>query len=175
MTAALALHDPTVEFLPPPLRDAGKEIGIYGVEFIPIEARGAAGRLRASFKVEEDHAFLITQGAVFYTQAVTDAPVGVPAATPIPALVTMGMLDSEQRIIQPTVPGANDSPIDNWFGVGQEPCYWSVPKLLPPNAIFFVELTNLEAAARNYRLSFIGIRIYRARSIDPFSFCRKGW
>ncbi len=173
MTAAP--WDPTVEFLPPPLREAGKEIGIYGVEFIPIEARGPTGRLRASFKVEEDHAFLITQGAVFYTQAATDAPVGVPANTPIPALVTMGTLDSNQQIIQPTMPGANNSPIDNWFGFGKQPCYWSLPKLLAPDATFAVELTNLEAAARNYRLSFIGIRLYRARSIDPFSFCRRGW
>lgn len=173
MTAALL--DPTVELLPPPLRDAGKELGIYGVEFIPIEARGAAGRLRATFKVEEDHAFYITHGAVCYTQAVTDATVGPPLTTPIPALVTMGVVGSADRIIEQTQPLANDSPLDNWFGFGQRPCYWSLPKLLPPNTLFFVELTNLEAVARNYRLSFIGIRIYRARSIDPFSFCRKGW
>lgn len=173
MTAALL--DPTVELLPPPLRDAGKELGIYGVEFIPIEARGPAGRLRASFKVEENHAFLITQGAVFYTQAGTDVAVGPPFTTPIPSLVTMGELGSNRQIIQRTMPGANNSPIDNWFGFGQAPMYWSLPVLLRPNAVWAVELTNLEAAARNYRLSFIGIRIYRARSVDPWAFCRNGW
>lgn len=173
MTAALL--DPTVELLPPPLRDAGKEFGIYGVEFLPIEARGPAGRLRARFEVDENHAFLITHGAVFYTQAGTDAPVGVPADTPIPCLITMGLLDSNQQMIQPTMPGANNSPLDNWFGDGKQPMAWSVPKLLPPNGIFAVELTNLEAAARNFRLSFLGIRIFRSRAADPFGFCRNGW
>jgi hypothetical protein len=87
----------------------------------------------------------------------------------------MGPASSQQQIIQPTAMLANDSPLDNWFGTGQAWCYWSYPMCVRPTETWVVQLTNLEATARNYRLSFIGAKLYRSRTVDPWAFCRGGF
>jgi hypothetical protein len=49
---------------------------------------------------------------------------------------------------------------DNWFGTAQLPKYWDVPKILTRNSTFTVTAQNLEATARNVRVSFHGFKIF---------------
>ena len=172
MTATLI--DPQVQYLPPPLDTAAQEFAIFGVEYLPLPANTAPPKRTAFFDTDEDSAFLIVAANVLYTSN-ADAVIGPAATTPIPALVTMGMLGSSRRIIEPTRPLANDSPIDNWFGTGKQWCYWPLPILIPPSATWVVQMTNLEAVTRNFRLSFIGAKLYRSAVVDPWAFCRNGW
>lgn len=175
MTAAtLGPTDLLKPFLPPRVQAAPQDFGIYGVEFLPLA--GAAVRQQATFTVEEDHAFLIVAASVLYTTG-DDQVVGAGVGTPIPALVTLRTLVSGRQFTQHIVRGANmdDSPIDNWFGTGKSWMYWSLPVILQPKDTFVVLLTNLEAVAHNYRLSFIGARLYRKPSMDPWAFFRGGW
>ena len=87
------------------------------------------------------------------------------------ALALVNVIDSGsgRSLIAQTTAG-NDSPLDNWFGTGKNPAYWPFPKILRPNSVVTVQLTNLEATARNYRLSFIGFKIFRSGANDAFSF-----
>jgi hypothetical protein len=157
-----------VPFLPPKLQAAGQDFGIYGVEFLPL---GSLARAQQSFKVEQDHAFLIVAANAFLTTA-DDV-----AVTPqeMRALVTMWRLSGPKAAVQPTDPGINDAPLENWFGSGQQWCFWSLPYVMGPSDSLIVTLTNLERTPRNYRLSFIGARCWRSAVMDAYDFCRNGF
>lgn len=170
MTAAARPLPPSlVPVLPPKLAAAGQEFCVYGTEYLPLQAN--AVRQQASFKVGEDHAFLIVAAARLY---LTEGN-AIIANDEALALVTMGPVSSSQQLIQPTAPLVNDSPVDNWFGIGKAWSYWSYPFCVRPNETFVVALTNLEAVARNYRLSFIGAKLYRSRGVDPWAWARGGF
>lgn len=158
-----------VPVLPPRLVGAGRELVVYGVEFLPLAV--SANRQAASFKVEEDHAFLIVAMNAFLTTADNAAI----ALQEMRALVTIYHESDRQQVIQPTVPLANDAPLENLFGSGQAWNYLSYPWIVRPNDTVTVLLSNLEATARNYRLSFIGCRIYRSRAVDPWAYFRGGF
>ena len=158
----------TLAYLPPNLEAAGKDPMVYGVEYLPLAV--SAIRQRAQFVVAEDAAFLIVAAAAFKTTD-TDGTL----AGDMLALVNVSLASSRQSIIQTTQPGQNLPPLENFFGSGQQPMYWSVPKIIRPGEIVVVELTNLEATARNYRLSFFGCHLYRARVNDPWAWTRGRW
>jgi hypothetical protein len=119
----------------------------------------------ATFAVQEDSAFLIVAGARLYL----DSSDGVIAGDQALALINVIDSGSGRSLIAQTTAG-NDSPIENWFGTGKNPAYWPFPKILRPNSVVTVQLTNLEATARNYRLSFLGFKIFRSGSVDAFNF-----
>lgn len=48
----------------------------------------------------------------------------------------------------------------NWFGTGEQPKYWDVPKIFSPNGSITVECQNLEATNRNVRGLFSGFKIF---------------
>lgn len=171
MTAATnPVLDPRglVPFLPPKLEAAGHDFGIYGVEFLPL---GVSARASATFTVAEDHAFLIVAANALLTTA--DNAIITPQE--FLALVTLYRQGGPKANTQATVPGANDSPMDNWFGTGKQWAYWGLPYILAPHETLVVTLTNLEATARNYRLSFIGCRLYRSAVMDPWDFAKDGF
>jgi hypothetical protein len=169
MTAAGVVAVPAMEpLLPPAMQRAGWEFGIYGVEFLPI---GAGARASASFKVEEDHAFLITHAAAL----LTDNTDGVVTPQEFRCLVNLSRLHSNRANTAPMMTTGNDQPMEALFGTGSSPCAWPQPLVLGPNDSLLVQLTSLHVNPRNYRLSFLGARIFRARAADPFGFCRNGW
>lgn len=168
MTAA-PLDRTRLAFLPPTVEPAPQDFFIYGVEFLPLAAN--AVRQVAVFEVDEDHAFLIVAGAREYlTNA--DAIVANDQAL---ANISFAIIGSGRGFNQATRPLLNDVPIDNWFGTGKNPCLWMWPIILPPNTRFQVALTNLEAVSRNYRISFIGCKLYRVAAMDPWAYFRTGW
>jgi len=148
--------------LPAPLLAAPKDFFVYGCEFLPL---AASVRQNAAFQVNEDSAFLIVAAARLY---LTDAN-AIIAGDQALALVNIIDSGSGRSLISQTTAG-NDSPLDNWFGTGKNPAYWPFPKILRPNTQVTVQLTNLEATARNYRLSFIGFKIFRDSANDAFAF-----
>jgi hypothetical protein len=149
--------------LPPPLLTAPKDFFVYGCEYLPLAI--SAVKQAASFQVQEDSAFLIVAAARLY---LTNADAIIASDQ---ALALVNVIDSGagRSLISQTTAG-NDSPIDNWFGTGKNPAYWPFPKILRPNSVVTVQLTNLEATARNYRLSFLGFKIFRTGANDPYSF-----
>jgi hypothetical protein len=149
--------------LPPPLLHAPKDFFVYGVEFLPLAI--SANRQSATFQVQEDSAFLIIAAARLYLTS-ADAIVASDQALALVNVIDSG---SGRSLIAQTT-GGNDQPIDNWFGTGKNPAYWPFPKILRPSSVVTVQLTNLEATARNYRLSFIGFKIFRSGATDPFGF-----
>ena len=149
--------------LPEPLLRNPKDFFVYNVEFLPLAV--SAVKATATFQVQEDSAFLIVAAARLY---LTNAD-AVIAGDQALALVNVIDSGSGRALIAQTTAG-NDSPIDNWFGTGKNPAYWPFPKILRPNSVVTVQLTNLEATARNYRLSFLGFKIFRSTAADSFAF-----
>ncbi len=149
--------------LPPPLLTAPKDFFVYNIEFLPLAI--SAVKQPATFQVQEDSAFLIVAAARLYLTS-ADAIIAGDQALSLVNVIDSG---SGRSIIAQTTAG-NDSPLDNWFGTGKNPAYWPFPKILRPNSVVTVQLTNLEATARNYRLSFIGFKIFRSPANDAFAF-----
>lgn len=50
--------------------------------------------------------------------------------------------------------------INTYFGTGERPYIWPIPKILDPNSTFTVRIQNLVATAFNVRLSFHGYKIF---------------
>lgn len=150
--------------LPDKLLAAPKDFFVYNCEFLPLGV--SAIRQASTFQIQEDSAFLIVAAARSY---LTNADAIIAGDQPL-ALVDVVDSGSGRSLIAQTQPGGNDSFLGNWFGTGLNPAYWPFPKILRPNSVVTVRLTNLEATARNYRLSFIGFKIFRDPSSDPFAF-----
>jgi hypothetical protein len=72
----------------------------------------------------------------------------------VPELVTLVDTGAGRQLMSSAVH------IDELFGTGQLPAYWSFPKLMRAGSTLSVTLQNLEATARNVRLSFHGFKVF---------------
>src|SRR5574341_428789 len=144
--------NPLLWLVPRELLARIKDFFIYSAEFLPL----AAGATTAvTTQIQGDSDFLVVQG-VRTCFAVDNTTV---VANP-PAMVRISDTGSGRDFMDRAVH------IENLFGTAQLPAVWPFPKLLPANSTLSTQLQNLDGAtARNYRLSYVGFKIFRTLQI----------
>lgn len=153
MTAPRSLlANPFLYTLPFELWNKVKEPWEPVVNITPLAASLAQS---GDFKVDGATWFCIL-GAVATVRDTTNATI----LTNVPQLVQIQ--DQTQNL------NFYSQPTDfmNVFGTGQEPAWWSLPRIINPAGTVQVTLTNLEATARNVRITFKGFKIYN-RDLTP--------
>lgn len=138
--------NPFLGLLPTAMWDKQKDFFIYTVEFLPLAASATASQ---SVNVQSDSHFLIE----FVTGTVTDVANAVFVASP-PELILITDSGSGRQFM--------DRPVHwlNLFGTAQLPGVLPFPKIINAGSTISVQIQNLEAVARNVRISFIGFKVF---------------
>lgn len=143
---ALPMISPFYGWLPRELWGLEKDFFIYTANFLPLAISATA---TTDIAIQSDSDFVI----VACVQLVlTDADAG-PALQPL-ATVTLLDAGSGRQLMDRAVA------VENLYGTAQRPAYLPMPKLIKRASTFSTTLTNLEATARNYRLSYWGFKIF---------------
>lgn len=129
----------------------------FVLNFLPATASATT---TARFTVQNDSAFAICKTA-YIASDTSDAavsglqPFGSGGLTSFaPFLVTLTDSGSGRALSDLGIP------IDSWFGTGQRPYLWTIPKLLDPNSTFEAGVQNLSATDRRVRLAFHGYKVF---------------
>lgn len=133
------------QFVPVQLRGRDKDAFIYSVEFLPLAASGTA---TGNISIQADSGFL----AMDLVRVVTDT-LDTTFLTNAPALVNVADAGSGRNLMDRPVH------VDNLLGTVQLPGRW-YPRFFSASSTIIVQIQNLEATARNYRISFIGFKIF---------------
>ena len=144
----LPLLNPFWGMLPRRLWAKTKDFFIYGTQFVPLAASAVAAN--QEIQIQSDSHFVIMAAVGTVTDVANTAAVG----PPVPQTVRLFDTGSGRELQN------HDVHFDNMFGDAQLPAYWTYPKLIKAASTFRVELTNLEATARNVRLDFWGFKIF---------------
>ncbi|MGH7166468.1 MAG: hypothetical protein ACREIS_13195 [Nitrospiraceae bacterium] len=138
---------PFYGWLPRSLWRKVKDFFVYSSDFIPLAAGGTATQ---DIAVQADSDFVIIAGVRVYT---TTGDVAI-AGDFFPALVTIRDSGSGRQLM--------DRPVhaQNLFGTAQLPAYWPFPKLIRASSTVSTTLQNLEATARNIRISYWGFKVF---------------
>ena len=138
--------NPFLGLLPVEMWDKQKDYFIYSIEFLPLAASGSA---TAQVNIQSDSHFLIE----LITGVVTDVTNATFLAN-VPELVNLTDSGSGRNFF--------DKPVhwNNLFGTAQLPGVLPFPKIINAGSTLTVGLTNLEATARNVRISFIGFKVF---------------
>jgi len=138
--------NPFLGLLPREFWPKTKDFFIYSIEFTPLAASGTS---TVSIQIQADSAFLITMATI----VVTDTANAVFISN-IPELVTLTDAGSGRQLSDKAVH------VNNIFGTAQLPAVWPFPKIMAPSSTLSATLQNLEATARNVRLSFWGFKVF---------------
>lgn len=129
-----------------------KTFFIYELDFLPLNANATA---TGSIQIQADSHFLCVAGVALVTITANTTIINSESnASASGKLVTIVDAGSGAPLTQ--VPVA----LDNWFGTGQRPAIWAIPKLFKASGSINVTIQDIFAAQHNVRLSFWGIRIY---------------
>lgn len=133
----------------------------YTIDFITSSTKlPASGSVIGQFLVQNDSAFALCKQTYFITSTSNAAigelqPFGSGLTTGL-VPVTVTQLDSGSgRVLSNSA-----IPIDSLYGTGQQPNVLVVPKILDPNSMFQVTLTNLAATDYYVRLAHHGFKIF---------------
>lgn len=138
---------PFLGWIPRKLWRMAKDFFIYSVEFLPLAA-ATTGVVNTAIQSDSD--FL----CVAATRVITDAA-NVVFAPNAPMLVRIFDAGSGRAVM--------DRPIhmDNYFGTGQLPSYWPMPKIFRANGTIETTVQNLDAAnGFNVRLAYLGFKVF---------------
>ena len=139
---------PFLGWLPRSLWRMAKDFFIYSAEFLPLPAGGTASFDTA---IQSDSDFL----AVAATRLVTSVDNLTLVSGPVPQLVQIFDAGSGRNLMD------RAQHIDNFFGTGQLPSYWPMPKIFRANATITTTVQNLDGVNdRNVRLSYLGFKIF---------------
>lgn len=138
--------NPFLGLLPTEMWDKQKDYFIYSLEFLPLAASGIAA---AAVNIQSDSHFLIE----LITGVATDVTNATFIAN-VPELVNMTDSGSGRNFF--------DKPVhwNNLFGTAQLPGVLPFPKVINAGSTLTIQLTNLEATARNVRISLIGFKVF---------------
>jgi hypothetical protein len=138
--------NPFLGLLPTAMWDKQKDFFIYSVEFLPLAVSATATQPIA---IQSDSHFLVE----FITGVVTDTTNATFIAN-VPELALITDSGSGRQFM--------DRPIhwNNVFGTAQLPSVLPFPKIINAGSTVTVQLTNLEATARNVRIAFLGFKVF---------------
>jgi hypothetical protein len=134
------------QFLPDSHKGRPKDFFVYSAEFTPL---GASTTSSFTISIQADSDFLILAGV----RVVTDTG-NTTFVSNVPQLVTITDTGAGRTFMDRAVH------MDNLFGTAQLPALWPYPKFVQGASALSVTLQNLDATARNVRLSFLGFKIF---------------
>jgi hypothetical protein len=145
-SAQMAPPSPWMQILPRELWRKRKDGFVFHLDFTPLAASGTS---TLPVNISADADFVIIYG----TRIVTDVANTAFVAN-VPELVSITDTGAGRGLSSSAIH------VDEWFGTAQLPAYWAYPKFLRANSSLSVTLQNLEAVARNVRLSFHGFKVF---------------
>jgi len=155
---ATLLPNPFLYTLPRPLWNKAKDFFGYTVNFTGTNILAASASLTLPTTVQNDSAFVIIAAVATVTDS-TDAV----QVTFVPETVQ----------IQDQAQGRTffDSPTHfmNVFGTAQQPAFWTLPRLVKAGSTLATTLQNLEAVARNVRITYLGFKVFNMDVTDNVS------
>ena len=138
--------NPFLGLLPREFWPKTKDFFVYSIEFVPLAASATS---TTSIQIQADSAFLITMGTVVVTDTTNATFI-----SNIPELILITDAGSGRQLSDKAVH------MNNLFGTAQLPAVWPFPKIMAPSSTLAATLQNLEATARNVRLSFWGFKVF---------------
>lgn len=132
--------------LPPEMSQRARDFFLVTAEILPLAASGSGAD---TISINDDADFLIVAG----TGVVTSVDNATFLAN-VPILVELKDSGSGRDMM--------DAPVhwNNIFGTAQYPAIWPYPKLIRRASSLTVKCTNLEATARNVRVTFHGFKVF---------------
>lgn len=154
-SAATLLPNPFLYTLPRPLWGKLKDFFGYTVNFTGTNILAASATQTLQTVIQNDSAFIIIAANAVVTDAADTTQI-----TFVPQTVQ----------IQDQSAGRNffDAPTHyhNVYGTAQQPAYWTLPRLVKAGSIISTTLANLEAFARNVRITYLGFKVFRTDVTD---------
>lgn len=151
-SAGSLLPNPFLYTLPEELWDKQKDFFGYTATFTGANVLPASASATVSTSIQSDSAFIIV-GASLLASDITDAA----ALGYVPQTVQISDQASGRTFFDaPTA-------VMNVFGSGAQPAYWAMPKLVMPASTISTTLNNLEATARNVRITYWGFKVFNVR------------
>jgi len=133
---------------------------IYSINFVTPTPLTASGTVTLNFIVQNDSAFAICKTTYIASNNANAAvanlqPFGSGGASSLVEVLATITDSGSGRALSD-----NPIPIDSLFGTGQFPRIWPIPKIVDPNSVISVTLTNLVATERHIRLAFTGYKVF---------------
>lgn len=129
-----------------------KTFFIYEQDFLPL---AVSQTTVGNIQIQNDSHFLCVGAAALVTTVdnltIVNAESNANASAKLVLITDVG---SGMPLSQTPVP------IDNLFGTAQRLATWAIPKLFKAGGTIATQIQNLEATARNVRISYWGIRLY---------------
>lgn len=135
--------------LPPRMRERARDFFGYTIDFVPL---GVNATTIQEVNIQSDSDFIIGAAVATVTDTANTTRLGF-----VPQLVQLFSAGSGRNLFS----GATH--FENVFGTAQQPAIWPIPKLLSAGSTFSAQLQNLEATARNVRLTFLGFKVFSYR------------
>lgn len=147
--AGSLLPNPFLYTLPRTLWDKVKEFFGYTANFTGVNVLTASGNVTVQTVVQNDSAFILLGigGTVTSTDEAT-------RLTYVPQTIQIQDQTAGKNLFDQA------THFMNVVGTAGEPFYFAIPKLVQPGATLSTTLNNLEATARNVRLTFYGFKVY---------------
>lgn len=138
--------------VPRELWNTFKQFFIYELDFLPLNANATA---TGQVQIQADSHFLCVAGVALVTNTTNTTVINSESnASASGKLVSITDAGSGSPLT--SLPVA----LDSWFGTGQRPAVWPIPKLFRAAGAISVTIQDIFAAQHNIRFSFWGIRIY---------------
>lgn len=132
--------------LPKWVRGKEKRPYTYTADFLPLPASTTR---TVNVNITSDAHFVVLQGKMVVTSSDNLTLLSFP-----PALCLLTLTSTGRQLESSAVH------VLSMFGTGAEPAYWAYPLLVEAGSTLTVQLQNLEAVDRNYRLSFDGFKVF---------------
>lgn len=129
-----------------------KTFFIYELDFLPLAALATTPGV---IQIQADSHFLAVAGVALVSNTANTTVINSESnASTSGKLLTITDAGSGAPLNQTPLP------LENWFGTGQRPAIWPMPKLFRAAGAINVVAQDIFNANHNVRLSFWGIRIY---------------
>lgn len=129
-----------------------KQFFIYELDFLPLNASATA---TGQVQIQNDSHFLCVAGVALVSNTANTTVINSESnASTSGKLVSITDAGSGAPLTSTAVA------LENWFGTGQRPATWPMPKLFRAGGAISMTIQDIFAAQHNVRFSFWGIRIY---------------
>ena len=155
-TVPRGAHNPWLGYLRPNLWGKEKDPCTYSADFRGVFVAAPGATTQVDVQINGDSHFVAT-GLAFVGYNVDD----VTPLAPSPALVYLKTSNANAPVMDRPVH------IQNIGGDAELPAYFAFPMTLKPKEVLSVLLTNQEAVARNYHLSFLGFKVFGMGAQTP--------
>lgn len=149
--AAGMVSDPNAwqSLLPAWARNRAKDFFGYNVTFLPL----AAGQtLTGTIAIQNDSDFFAIKANIFITDPANANPVDPDSALLLALIKDSG--SGRDLMDEP-------SPVASYFGTGQRPGYFPMPKIIRRASTLSTQVQNLDLAnGFNVRVSYLGFKVF---------------